>query len=168
MDGNPHCAEYGLVPILVWEAPNGPTSGNTATIQVVSSNQFNWTSVVPVYAVIVKGGPGANVYTYDGATLGSGLRSPQQSNGAYHDISRIELCGRDRGTPTSTPTATATPGTPATASPTSTPTQTPGVTPLPPRAGTGLTTGGDARLLIIAGALALILASIASILHRSR
>jgi hypothetical protein len=54
---------------------------------------FDWSSIVPVYQVIVKGGPGANTYDYEGATSDSGLHAPENpNNGKWHGLTHVTFC----------------------------------------------------------------------------
>lgn len=53
---------------------------------------LSWTSDAPVGTVVVKGGPGANIYTYSGATAGIGLHAPLNPSMKWADISWIGFC----------------------------------------------------------------------------
>ena len=58
-----------------------------------SGPTFDWSSTVPVYQVIVKGGPGANTYDYQGATSDTGLHAPQNpNNGKWYGLSHVTFC----------------------------------------------------------------------------
>lgn len=70
-----------------------PGDDETVTVTVTGSS-FDWESTLPLDAVIVKGGQnGSNFYYYDPeATSGTGLVTPNNSNGTPADISHIEFC----------------------------------------------------------------------------
>lgn len=102
--GNPSCTDlgydFGFKP-----QPEPPPSGtyyypapdliNTVTI-ASDGTYFDWTSTLSVDAVIVKGGPNANVYVYDPPTESfgdTGLHSPiNPNNDRPYAISHIEFC----------------------------------------------------------------------------
>lgn len=100
--GNPDCADlgydFGFKP-----QPEPPPSGtytfpapdgvNTLTL-VSDGTFFDWTSTLALDAVIVKGGPNANVYLYDPEeTSDTGLHSPiNPNNNLPFAISHIEVC----------------------------------------------------------------------------
>jgi hypothetical protein len=72
--------------------PHTPT-GDSVTI-TSDGTFFDWTSTLSLDAVIVKGGPNANVYMYDPeATSDTGLSSPiNPNNNQPFAISHIEFC----------------------------------------------------------------------------
>ncbi|HEY0461252.1 MAG TPA: carboxypeptidase-like regulatory domain-containing protein [Pyrinomonadaceae bacterium] len=71
---------------LTGGAPSDP--GNSLTVSLVNNSTFDWSSTRSITAVIVKGGPEANVYAYDPAAFGDrGLSTP-----ANRDISHIDVC----------------------------------------------------------------------------
>jgi hypothetical protein len=100
VSGNPTCEglgyTYGFKP-----QPEPPPSGtytfpdgvNTVTI-TSDGTYFDWSSTLPIDAVIVKGGPNANVYKYSPEASGdSGLNSPiNPNNNLPFAISHIEFC----------------------------------------------------------------------------
>jgi len=101
--GNPSCTELGY-DFGYKPQPEPPPSGtysfpvdliNTVTI-TSDGTYFDWASTLGLDAVIVKGGPNANVYVYDPPAesfSGSGLSSPINSNnGNPYAISHIEFC----------------------------------------------------------------------------
>ncbi|MCK4270764.1 MAG: hypothetical protein KAW93_09825, partial [Methanogenium sp.] len=61
---------------------------------MVNETHFNFTSTVAVNAVIVKGGPCANVYFYNPVTYCDTLLSTpiNPDSKKYYDISHIEFC----------------------------------------------------------------------------
>lgn len=99
VEGNPTCADLGLGSYakkidppqpgtysldghfdVTWTSPDG--------VQLAS-----WSSELPVDAVIVKGGDGANVYHYDPEALSdTGLYSPDNDSGSPAAISHLDFC----------------------------------------------------------------------------
>lgn len=74
-EGNPACCDLGYCDSeLVIETPvSGNYSDGTLSVNlvVIEEKCFDWSSNIPVNAVIVKGGLGANLYEYDPASTGS-------------------------------------------------------------------------------------------------
>jgi len=79
-----------------------PPSGGTFTegeLEVTVSG-FNdpagfldWSSNIAIDAVFVKGGPGGDLYVYNGATADTDLHTPiNGNNGQYYGISHISFC----------------------------------------------------------------------------
>lgn len=61
-----------------------------------SGPTFDWSSTRPVYQVIVKGGPGANLYDYSGATSDDGLHAPlNPKNKKWFGLSHVTFCYGD-------------------------------------------------------------------------
>ena len=88
--GNPTCADLGLT-------DGGP----------INYKDGDWTSAVLIDAVIVKGGPKANVYNYvPPKTSDTGLEPPLNTkNGKLYGLSHVLACGADEPPPTpDTPT----------------------------------------------------------------
>ena len=80
-EGNPHCDDLGLLTFTQYEG--------TGT----EEQPFGWVSSTPIDAVIVKGGPNANVYFYDEATEGGPVNPPvNPNNGTYYGISHVDWC----------------------------------------------------------------------------
>src|SRR5918994_7715496 len=71
---------------------------------------FDWDSNIGVDAVIVKGGPNANVYLYDPESMGAtGLHAPVNPSGQWAGLSHISFCyDEDEVPPPPTPTPTPT------------------------------------------------------------
>jgi hypothetical protein len=110
VEGNPDCCDlgYGQAGFKVdgptsdtfpLDESNGgvltcgglPDSGNSITI-TTDGTYFEWSSTLGIDAVIVKGGPKANVYVYDPESTGdTGLHSPINNDLPYA-ISHIEFC----------------------------------------------------------------------------
>jgi hypothetical protein len=119
---------------VLWKFLNAFTAvipvGSSDSIRIVTDDNivFDWTSTFVIDAVIVKGGPSANVYLYPGgAVSGTGLAAPLNlANNEPFDLGSVRFCYNQVATPTPTPTPT----------PTSTPTPTPTNTPTPTPTGT--------------------------------
>ncbi len=61
-------------------------------------DDIDWTSTLPVHAVVVKGG-GANIYRYDpAATSGEDLTTTLRPNGKHTGVKWIEFCYSEDGT----------------------------------------------------------------------
>ncbi|HEU4319208.1 MAG TPA: hypothetical protein VFS66_03925 [Acidimicrobiia bacterium] len=99
---NPSCPD-GYEEYKIDQKPSNGTYGNFTILNFVngaSGETFDWSSTVPVFQVIVKGGPTANVYNYDGATSGTGLHSPTNpNNGKYYGVSHVTFCWDDTPPP---------------------------------------------------------------------
>ena len=96
VDGNPRCAD-GLRELKLDPVPQGTTTLTDGTLRVtvsVSGRRFSWTASQGVDAVVAKGGPMANRYSYSPeATSGSSLQPPtNSSNGQPYGISHISFC----------------------------------------------------------------------------
>lgn len=98
--GNPDCADLGF-DFGFKPQPEPPPSGTYPfpdgihELTLTSDGIFfDWSSTLGLDAVIVKGGPNANVYFYDPeATSDTGLHSPiNPNNNAPFAISHIEVC----------------------------------------------------------------------------
>jgi hypothetical protein len=141
VEGNPKCQDYGLLELTKFESPAaGPSSQDGVTIVLdPTQTTFNWTSTTPIDKVIVKGGPSANVYSYDEATEDTGLMTPLNPGGNRAQISRIDFCYDTAGGPPASPSPSPTPSPGTTPSPTPTPTQQPSPTPSPTRPPGGVT-----------------------------
>ncbi len=112
VEGNPTCNDI----VCGWDGfkiEPGPWAGThnidglgTVTIEMVNDTHFNYTtSGVLINAVIVKGGPCANVYNYDSpVTADTILGTPWNPNNGddYYGISHIDFC-YEAGTPTPPP-----------------------------------------------------------------
>lgn len=99
--GNPSCADLGHAgSSLKIDPPVDGTYGllgdpaNTVTVTITGGGVFlEWSSTIPIDRVIVKGGPGANVYAYDPESSGdAGLVSPVNASQGPAAISHIEFC----------------------------------------------------------------------------
>jgi hypothetical protein len=95
VDGNPDCATLGAGyrEVKIDPVPQGTTrfAGGSIT---VSDRVFDWSTDSGVDAVIVKGGPNANVYRLSPeGTSGTGFRAPTNpSNGQPYGLSHITFC----------------------------------------------------------------------------
>ncbi len=101
--GNPTCTDLGYGFGFKLDPPNPGTYaiGGLGTVTIASDGTyFDWTSTVGVDAVIVKGGPNANVYAYDPpaeAFGDTGLHSPVNPNDHHpyeliYGLSHIDFC----------------------------------------------------------------------------
>src|SRR5687768_13995908 len=106
-EGNPSCMDLGYNHELKFDPPSaGSKSGDGVTVDMsVGADAFgslvDWTASAPIDAVIVKGGPNANVYAYPGESTGdTGLHSPLNGPASYYGLSHVELCWDDQTPPT--------------------------------------------------------------------
>ncbi len=103
--GNPKCQDLGFANGFKIEMKTGFTSfdgtysfdygGVTRRVRITNSTTktFDWQANVGMDAVIVKGGPGANVFSYNPeAWSGIGLYSPNNSGGNQAQISHVDFC----------------------------------------------------------------------------
>ncbi len=94
--GNPTCAGLGYAYEMKIDPPAPGTYAlgyGTFTWTSADGVYLNWTSTIGVDAVLVKGGPNANLYVYNPESLGdTGLHSPLASNGRPFAISHISVC----------------------------------------------------------------------------
>jgi hypothetical protein len=116
VEGNPTCTDLGYPSELKVDPPtSGVHSDGTLTVTVdIDGALVDWTSDIGVDAVIVKGGPVANVYTYVPPSTGDDdlVTATNPSNDAPYGLSHLAFC---YGTPTTTTTgATTTTSAPAT------------------------------------------------------
>jgi hypothetical protein len=92
--GNPSCADLGLKSLHKFD--DSPTDGEHSEdgfTVIVDSPSVDWTSDVPLDAVIMKGGDNANIYHYDEATSGNDLVTPTNpNNNEPYDLSHVEGC----------------------------------------------------------------------------
>ncbi len=99
VSGNPTCEDLGFdFGYKPKDSPpfsgNYPFPGDPSNSVTITSDgvYFDWASTLSIDAVIVKGGPNANVYYYNPESTGdSGLSSPD-NNGIPYDISHIDFC----------------------------------------------------------------------------
>jgi hypothetical protein len=101
VEGNPTCESLGY-PLGIKVDP--PASGvfsvgnGEVTVELYGEDgddflYLDWTSTYPIMAVIVKGGPNANLYDYDPVSFGDvGLHSPLKENGDPYAISHFNFC----------------------------------------------------------------------------
>jgi hypothetical protein len=117
--GNPTCADLGYGGSLKVDPPSsGQHSGGGLTVTVtIDGASFDWSSsTIAVDAVIVKGGPNANVYVYSpAATSDTDLHAPiNAANGQPYGLSHIEFCFTPGGPTTTTTSSTTTTTAPTT------------------------------------------------------
>ena len=95
--GNPSCADLGLDTITKFEPVRTETDSGIAMTK--SGDTISFTSTVAVDAVIVKGGPNANVYSYAFDTFAdSGLSAPD-NGGKPYGLSHVEFCTDEANEP---------------------------------------------------------------------
>ena len=108
--GNPSCASLGydfgfkIEPVTTGTYEINGT-GQTITI-FVDGVYFDWDSTIPIEAVIVKGGPNANVYRYDPAATEDDDLSAPDNDGRPYGLSHLEFCYTPSLTVTKTANAT--------------------------------------------------------------
>ena len=105
-EGNPNCLDLGYSHELKFDPPSaGSKSGDGVTVEMsIGSDAFgslvDWTASAPIDAVIVKGGPNANVYSYPGESSGdTGLHSPFNGPDKYYGLSHVNFCWDDQTPP---------------------------------------------------------------------
>jgi Prealbumin-like fold domain len=95
--GNPLCPA-GTIELKVEPVTDGTFTDGTLTVTVDVRNTaagqvFDFTSNIGVDAVIAKGGPNGNVYTYSPeATADTGLHAPVGPSGMFSGLSHISFC----------------------------------------------------------------------------
>jgi hypothetical protein len=91
----------------------------------------SWQGNVPVYAIIVKGGPAYNLYKYNitPTTSDTNLTAPIVSSGKPANVSHVSIIYCPGACPTSMPTQSPTPTRTPKPTPTNTPSPTPTATP---------------------------------------
>ena len=91
---NPPCPA-GTRTLKMEPVADGTLSDGTLTVTVAvneSAQTFDWTSNIGVDAVIAKGGPDGNVYTYNPESTGdTGLHAPD-NDGKWYGLSHISFC----------------------------------------------------------------------------
>ena len=102
--GNPTCGSLGYDAEFKIEGvpSNGPytipvsatnPSGGTLTISNATNFSFDFSSTVPVSAVVVKASNGGNLYTFSPPTTShTGLQSPNTQSGNQATISHVSFC----------------------------------------------------------------------------
>jgi hypothetical protein len=94
--GNVECSEVGVYEFASERFDEGAQFGGTVgpiTWSTTDQKFVSWTGVHGGLAVIVKGGPGAHVYTYDASYEWDNLlASPLNPGGQIPDLSNITFC----------------------------------------------------------------------------
>jgi hypothetical protein len=101
--GNPGCTDLGYLYGLKWDYPEESQGGTynigTGTVTWATDGTYvGWKSTFGIDAVIIKGGPAANVYRYQTATApesfgpDAGLVSPDNDSGGPAGLSHVEFC----------------------------------------------------------------------------
>lgn len=108
VSGNPSCPA-GTTTLKVEPVADGTFSDGTLTVTIdvrdtAGGQVFDWTSNIGVDAVIAKGGPNGNVYTYNPEATGdTGLHAPTGPSGKFAGLSHISFCyDADQPPPTTT------------------------------------------------------------------
>jgi hypothetical protein len=114
--GNPSCADLGYTTLTKFDPPNSGTQAGI-TLTRTGGSSFSWTSTVAVDAVIVKGGPNANLYEYPADTFSdTGLVPPTNSStGGPYGLSHVEFCTDNNNEPGPNPAISVEKDGPATA-----------------------------------------------------
>lgn len=148
VEGNPRCGDYGWTALLAGEPGQGTTSFTDGTLSVTvmrAGDSISWSSNIGVDAVIVKGGPNANVYVYSPESTGdTGLTTPTNpKNGQPYGLSHVDFCYdvEEESTTTTEATTTTTEASTTTTQPSTTTTTEPTTTTVP--ATTTTVAGGD-------------------------
>ncbi len=102
VDGNPKCTDYGLVGFKPSDTMTGTYVYNvygmgTLTMTVKAGPLVDWSSTFDISKVIVKGGPKANVYSYNPGTMeDTDLTTPTNpNNNKPYGLSHVEFCYDD-------------------------------------------------------------------------
>jgi len=99
VEGNPRCSDFGYDNgVTITTSAAGTYTSAGFTVVLASDGTFSWTSaIVPVSAVIAKGGPNANIYGYaPPAFSDSGLSAPINPNtGRPFGLSHVDFCFDD-------------------------------------------------------------------------
>lgn len=98
--GNPSCSSIdpSLFELKVEPVVSGDYSDGTLDVSITvydDGKTFDWTSNIGVDTVVAKGGPQANLYTYDPpaeSTGDTGLQAPILDNGQRAGLSHISFC----------------------------------------------------------------------------
>lgn len=104
VDGNPKCADYGLVGFKPRDESGDIYKNGTytftiygmgsLTMTIANGPNVSWISTFGIDKVIVKGGPNANVYSYSPASMGdTNLTTPTNpNNNKPYGLSHVEFC----------------------------------------------------------------------------
>ena len=120
LDGNPTCSaiDPGYFEVKIDNVRQGRTVFGGDVLEgsiVVKGLFFDWSATPGVDAVVVKGGPAANVYQAgDEMTSGTGLHAPiNPDNGRPYGLSHISFCSDGVDAPAAKAQGAETTGTPA-------------------------------------------------------
>lgn len=96
-EGNLRCEAFDLVQVYRAESPTTGVDPSGRVGWVVHDGEngelVDWTSTVPIAAVLVKGGKtGGNMYAYTGVFGGAGLQAPEHRSGVSADIRGVTFC----------------------------------------------------------------------------
>ncbi len=97
--GNPTCQDQGFALGFKPEPQNSPSGtyalpGSSGTVTVTSNGTglVSWSSTIGIDAVIVKGGPNANVYVYNPESMGDTNLVTPMNNQEPYGLSHVEFC----------------------------------------------------------------------------
>ena len=104
---NPPCpagtTELKVEPVAAGQYTDGTLTVNITLVTLANGPGFNWTSNIGVDAVIAKGGPDGNVYTYNPeATSDTNLHAPLGAGpggSQFFGLSHISFCYDEDDTP---------------------------------------------------------------------
>lgn len=106
IEGNPTCVGLGYDFGFKIDPPTPgtyPVGNGSITWTTADGVYFDWTSTFGIDAVLVKGGPNANLYVYNPPALAfgdTGLHAPVDASpggGQPYGISHLEFCFDDKG-----------------------------------------------------------------------
>lgn len=102
--GNPKCSDLNPAWTSVKADPPNDgvyTDGTLSANLTKNAGQVDWSSNIPIDAVIIKGGDNANVYNYTpNASSDTGLVTPTNpSNGQPYGLSHVDFCYGPGGEP---------------------------------------------------------------------
>ena len=102
VEGNPKCSDYGLIGFKPSDTMTGTYSYSVYSMGIITMTikegpLVDWDSTFDILKVIVKGGPNANVYTYNPASNGdTNLTTPTNPNNKKpYGLSHVEFCYDD-------------------------------------------------------------------------
>lgn len=106
-EGNATCEAFDLMPVYKADFDDAPAAGTDPSGRVGwvvyeadSGQAVDWTSTVPIAAVLVKGGRvGGNLYAYEDVRADEGLHTPVNPSGRWADISHVTFCAEPEPEP---------------------------------------------------------------------
>jgi hypothetical protein len=99
MEGNPTCEDIGYDNEFKVDPP-AEGSWDGISITDIDGSLVDWSSSFPMGAVIIKGGPNANVYYYDTSMEDTDLVTPTNPNNQQpYGLSHVTFCWDDNEIP---------------------------------------------------------------------